>query len=238
MPPFRRKDERKRVSFDEDSGGAAIDVFSLDEALYGKISETTGPLIQIVDGNLSAHGFTLTSTGLQVSATVNQAAWEDLGTLLFKLEGAIQWLIGDWLLYGVELAWGDIPKIAEALDMEAARLHRYKQMASEFEYARRRVELSFGHHECVRALSADQQDEALAYAAQQDLSVAAFRKWLRGNATQERQTTETTVTTPQWTIEELERWDMGRATAHEKAATLAYVRQQRQRWEALEKKLE
>lgn len=241
MPPLRRKDERKRTSFDDEQGNeGSPSVYELDSLLYGKLSESAGPVIKMVDGNIKAHGFTLTSTGLQAGDGVTPDNWTEMGYLLFRLEGSIQWLLGDWLAYGMDLQWGDIPKIAKELGRDERLLHRYKQMATAFQYARRRVELTFGHHESVRSMSPEEQDAALAHAVEEELSVAEFRKWIRQSkeaALPESADAETPPSLPQaWTIDELEQWDMRRASAQERAAALSYIQQQRQRWEALEKR--
>ncbi len=150
------------------------------------------------NSTLMVHDFQLTPTGLIAPEQVSYEAWAQLGHLIFRLEGSIQWLIGDWLAYGVELRYGEMPKIAEQFGRDEKTLHNYKQICQKVESTRRRVDLSFGHHEAVQGLSPSQQISALAYAAEKGLSVADFRKWLRGSkpALADRQPT---ITEQDWT---------------------------------------
>ncbi len=132
------------------------------------------------DGSIIVHDFQLTPSGLIAPEQVSYEAWEQVGHLLFRLEGSIQWLIGDWLLYGEQVQWGETSDIAKSLGREAQTLYHYKSICQVFEFCRRRQNLSFGHHDAVRGLPTSEQDHALDHAEAHHLSVAAFRKWLRG----------------------------------------------------------
>ena len=181
MPPLRRKDERRRVDFDGEADEGKIDVYTLDEALYGKIREAAGPLVQITDGTLTAHGFTFSSNGLQVNGNVTEDDWSQIGEMLFKLEGSIQWLIGDWLVYGESLAYGDLKARVEEMGRDYNTVRNYMVVCRAFELSRRRYNLTFGHYQAAAGLeTGEQQDEALDYAEKQKISVAAFRKAIHG----------------------------------------------------------
>lgn len=130
-------------------------------------------------GHLTVGAFTLTDLGLQVDGNASQDDWAKIGEMLFKLEGSIQWLIGDWLAFGENVEWGDITVIADALGKDRNTLYGYVSVCREFDMLRRRNILSFGHHREVMGYDPDHQDIALAYAAENKLSVAAFRKWLK-----------------------------------------------------------
>lgn len=152
------------------------------EALVIQMQQQGASGLSVQDGTLSIHDFQLSPTGLVAPEHFSQEAWEQIGLLLFKLEGAIQWLIGDWLVYGADLKYGDIDDIARALGREPETLHQYASVCRNVKSWIRIHNLSYGHHKLVAPLSDQKQSEALAYAAENNLSVANFRKWLRGES--------------------------------------------------------
>lgn len=134
--------------------------------------------LDLQDGTLVVHDFRLTPTGLIAPDEMTQESWEEVGRLLFRLEGSIQWLIGDWLVYGGAVGWGDLPKLAKALGRDYQTLRNYTVVCRAYDLYRRRYNLTFGHYQAAASLVLDQQDESLAYAESQGMSVAAFRAWL------------------------------------------------------------
>ena len=151
------------------------------EALRQQLDAQSSGLI-IQNGGLSIQGFQFSPTGLipPSSPQVTHEAWKQVGKLLFRLEGSIQWLIGDWLAYGVDVKWGDIPKLAKELGKAEQTLHDYTSVARRVQFSFRKENLSYTHH--VVAVNADltteQLEYALNYAAEHQLSVAAFRRWI------------------------------------------------------------
>lgn len=135
--------------------------------------------LDLQDGTLVVHDFRLTPTGLIAPDEMTQESWEEVGRLLFRLEGSIQWLIGDWLVYGGAVGWGDLPKLAKALGRDYQTLRNYTVVCRAYDLYRRRYNLTFGHYQAAASLVLDQQDESLAYAESQGMSVAAFRAWLK-----------------------------------------------------------
>jgi len=141
--------------------------------------------LSVQDGTLMVHDFQFTPKGLIAPRDMDHASWQQVGDLLFKLEGSLQWLIGDWLVYGEDLKYGDIPKFAAMMGKDEKTLRNYMSVSRAVELSRRRDNLSFGHHEAVTKLLPGEQTEALIYAAEHGMSVAAFRKLVRGNETLE-----------------------------------------------------
>jgi hypothetical protein len=123
--------------------------------------------------------FKITSLGLEIGEGAQEKDWQEAGEFIFQVDSAIQWLVGDWLLYGVSLRYGDMPRFAEQFGRDESTLHTYKQMAENIEYTRRRVDLSFAHHQEVRKLPPAEQDRALAYAAENGFNRSDFRKWIK-----------------------------------------------------------
>lgn len=131
------------------------------------------------EGQLTVGAFTLTESGLEIASNASHDDWGKVGELLFKLEGSIQWLIGDWLVYGEKLEYGDLIARVEATGRHYDTVRNYMVVCREFELSRRRYNLSFGHYQAATSLDPETQDEALAYAENNKLSVAAFRKMIQ-----------------------------------------------------------
>jgi hypothetical protein len=123
--------------------------------------------------------FTLTDIGLNVDGIVRRKDWQDMGDYIFGFERAVQWLIGDWLVYGEQRKWGDIKKIADE------RGHNYQSLRM-YAHVSRNVfmrinTLTWNHHLLVAKLKDGEQENALRYAADNNLTVKAFAEWLRGD---------------------------------------------------------
>jgi hypothetical protein len=160
---------------------APISVSKIDSELFGALREIEGDQLIMRDNQIQVGAFTLTSNGLEMSGEAGQEEWGKLGDLLFRLEGSIQWLIGDWLAYGDNLAYGDLKARVEATGRDYNTVRNYMVVCRAFELSRRRYNLSFGHYQAAASLETEEmQDEALAYAQQEKLSVAAFRKAIHG----------------------------------------------------------
>jgi len=111
------------------------------------------------DGSLRVHDFQFSPTGLIAPEQVTQESWEQIGLLLFKLEGSIQFLIGDWLVYGTDLKYGDVDAIAQALGREPETLHQYAYVCRNVQLWIRIHNLSYAHHKLVAPLAEDEQRE-------------------------------------------------------------------------------
>jgi hypothetical protein len=132
------------------------------------------------DGTLMVQGFQFTPTGLIAPEDFDEKAWDQIGQLLFKLEGSLQWLIGDWIVYGNQVGWGDIPKLSQKLGREAQTLRDYSYVSRKIHLSFRNDKLTYTHH--VVAAKANLEPEQLEYAFAGALhfgfSVSEFRKWI------------------------------------------------------------
>jgi hypothetical protein len=199
--------------------------------------------LMVQDGTLVVQGFQLSPTGLIPPENFSEASWEQIGSLLFKLEGSIQWLIGDWLAYGVDLRYGDIRKLAEELLRDENTLSNYKMVCQGVEFPRRRGNLSFGHHEVVYAYTPEEQDYYLHYAEygeEKKLSVSRFRAWVKE---QRGQNANTRLLPPALRFKaigkEMDKFmdrDPSTAKPGERETALSYAAQMRTWLEAYEKK--
>lgn len=143
------------------------------EQLRGQIAEIeqsgTG-LVLSQSGEIQIGRFTATSVGLIIPDDVTSDELAHIGDLLFRLEGSLQWLIGDWLI-SVD-SWGDIPSIAEHFGRSPQTLRIWKMVAGKVELFRRRNDLSFTHHAEVVSLPEDEQDYWLDMAERGDVNPA------------------------------------------------------------------
>jgi hypothetical protein len=147
------------------------------EDLRQQLQSRTSSLA-VMDDTLLVHDFQFTSKGMIAPDNFDPETWEHVGNLLFKLEGSLQWLIGDWLVYGVERKYGDLASFASRFGRDERTLSDYIYVASKVKMSVRTDNLSFGHHKLVTTLNPEQQAHALRVAAEQGMSVAVFRKWL------------------------------------------------------------
>lgn len=119
--------------------------------------------------------FTATRNGLAVTGAPTLAEWAAYGEKLAAVEGAIQWVVGDWLNYG-EMAYGELSSQALTAGASAQTWMNCKWVASRFEISRRREGLSFGHHAAVAGLDRDEQDQILTAAEEGKSSVSRVRQ--------------------------------------------------------------
>lgn len=158
----------------------------VEHTLFGNIraSETAKKQFGLVpspDGTVQAGSFQLTATGIDIdhmAYDVSEDEWRSLGEMLIKLEGSIQWLIGDWLIIGERLfKHGDVAEMANKFDFEPEYFYDLKSVALAIPYANRIHNLSHGHHRAVRAIP--KQREWLLTARSNGWSVAELRKQIK-----------------------------------------------------------
>lgn len=118
---------------------------------------------------IAKYEFRMQATGMVANGKPDFEQWLDFGRGLWKLRTSVQWSIGDWLIYG-EMVYGEM--YAQALVQTRYTYGALANMASvarAFESSRRRENLSWSHHEAVKSLSEDMQDELLDKAERQEL---------------------------------------------------------------------
>jgi len=125
---------------------------------------------------ISSGPFEATPTGLTIRhKDVPFELWRAYGEGLKRVEGAIQWVIGDWLVYG-DAEYGEI--YSQALEMwpeaEYTALSNYKTTAEKV--SKRLESLSWAHHFEVRRLEPAEQSEWLTKAEANNWSVRDLRR--------------------------------------------------------------
>lgn len=176
---------RRRGSSDDHdplSGGLSSDLTLEEAAERGyqapPLSGDAGKPLRIKDDGTMRFGrFTLTRVGFLPPENADELDWQQLGEMLFSLEGALQWLIGDYLLH--ETQWGDTDKVAEQFGREVVTLYDYKKVAKAIPFENRHEALTFGHHKVIMSLPEDEQHQWLLTAVNEGWSVAQLRNALR-----------------------------------------------------------
>lgn len=173
----RRRAEINRNAAYEDEETPAPTLKDADAALYGALSRVDNKRKAIERTRFGA--FKITPRGLEIGEGAQKQDWEEAGQFIFQVDKGIQWLIGDWLAYGEDVKWGDIPHIAKLMGKEEKTLYDLAYVARKVQFSVRTEKLTFTHHKLVAALTPSEQEEALAYAIEKNLPVSEFRKILR-----------------------------------------------------------
>ena len=123
--------------------------------------------------------FELMPCGLSITGDPSYDDWIDCGTTLRRIEGAMQFAIGDWLNYG-ERRWGEkYDQAITATGFDYGTLATYAWVAKQVEFSRRRENLPHSIHRELAPLEPDQQDVWLTRVADEHLTVAQLRVALR-----------------------------------------------------------
>ena len=134
-----------------------------------------------VGTDLISGPFALTRTGLVVKGKPTADEWDQAGDMLCQAHGALQWWIGDWLLYGEgRPEWGD--KYAEACERfgkEEATLKDYKTIANSVKLLVRTNNLSWAHHRAVAPFTPKDQKKWLKKAEKDGWSVGELKRKIR-----------------------------------------------------------
>lgn len=97
-----------------------------------------------------------------------QADWVSVGERLFQVDSALQWIIGDWINYGVDKFKVSVEEIANHFNRDPQTLQNWMLVCKSLPQPRRRDGLDFGHHAVVATLSENAQIEWLRRAHEGD----------------------------------------------------------------------
>jgi len=110
--------------------------------------------------------FLWTPVGLQIEGEITRDDWEETGRVLKRIEGSLQWLIGDWVNYGLD--WGDREEFANAIGFSVQTIYEYAKVAKAVDFRIRIPNLTFGHHQVVKSHSIEDQEYWLGAALEGD----------------------------------------------------------------------
>lgn len=122
-------------------------------------------------------GYRMTELGLEPKRPLHFEEWEMLGQYLGDVHRGLQWALGDWLAYGENNQdWADkYQQAIEVTGLEYQTLANYRWVASRFELARRRTDLSWSHHAAVAGLEPARADAWLDQAVRNRWTVAELK---------------------------------------------------------------
>jgi hypothetical protein len=168
----REKRQQAGIDWDdnEDSTGASLEEvartgYGLPQELMklaqrGRSSGQAlpeGSIVPLPNGAYSVFGFVLTPIGLELEREVTAADWEGVGNLLRRLEGSIQWLIGDWILLGERKFKETYLQYSVETGYERQSLRDLVYVCSNVDLSVRTDKLTFTHHKLVAGLEREKQ---------------------------------------------------------------------------------
>lgn len=130
----------------------------------------------VEQGLLDIEGCEFTPTQLKLPPDLTYDQWDRIGRQLQLAGLAIQWWLGDWLVYG-EFRWRQ--KYSQAIQVTGRAeqtLMNYHFVAKAISPSRRREEVDFSTHAEVAGLDEPDQDRILAKAAKEKTTVRAVRR--------------------------------------------------------------
>lgn len=117
----------------------------------------TSGIVQHEDGSLEVSNIRIHRVGLEFVGEVDEEEYEIFGQTLLQIDTAYQWIVGDYLAYGVENNYGMAKDFAEKLGKSEQTITNWVYVSRHIEFYRRRENLSHGHHDAVAGLSNDEQ---------------------------------------------------------------------------------
>lgn len=128
-----------------------------------------------MSGELALRG-EVTETALVLPSDLDFEEWEEVGRTLGRVESGRQWWVGDWLNQGERNYGEGYAQGMDATGLAYNTLNNCRWVASRFANTRRRVNLTWGHHEVVAGDEPDDQDHWLDWAEQYGWTVRELRK--------------------------------------------------------------
>jgi hypothetical protein len=126
---------------------------------------------------VSTQTFHAREMGLVIEGTPTIDEWIEYGRKLRRVETSMNWIIGDYLVYG-EFKYGE--KYAQALDESMANSWKvYHWVSKHVPPKRRRADLSWSHHRLIANLPAEYQTKVLEKAANEHLAIREVGRMLR-----------------------------------------------------------
>lgn len=174
-----------------DESDTRINLNQVTSDLYGALpdetadsrpnSSATVALTSGQDGTLSVGAFHITRKGLILERAVSEAEWVGFFTAINQIQQAIQWVIGDWLVYGETTFAKTREEIAKLTGYKRGTLDDFAYVSAKVGFSIRIEKLHWGHHQVVASLSPPDQKAWLEYALEQNLSVQALRDEISGS---------------------------------------------------------
>lgn len=172
------------------AGKPAPTHFELMEAMIGKAIKpaaqtaieqyaAANALVRDDSGGLRFDDVQLTSVGLVIPADgISQDTATHLLDMLLRLEGSIQWLIGDVLAYGERVYGETYQEMAVTFGRDYSTLRDYAWVARNVNLSLRNDKLSFNHYRMLAGMSEIGQTLWRDYGVELGWSIAKMRAFL------------------------------------------------------------
>lgn len=105
----------------------------------------------------------LSKTGWTLPTNLTESEWKEAGSALAKVEGAMNWWLGDWWAFG-EHGYGDRKALVESEEWDGPAYDTCRKVAvvcAAFEMFRRRNNVDFSHHQEIASLPTPEADKVL-----------------------------------------------------------------------------
>lgn len=128
------------------------------------------------EGSFLGHGVRATEISLELPPDLSFEQWMEVGHRLRRFTRALPWWVGDYILQG-DHAYGEMyAQMMDELGYAYQTLLNYVNTCRSIPVGRRRSELSFRHHEAVKMLEPQPQQEWLQRAVDFGWSSQALRE--------------------------------------------------------------
>jgi len=167
----------------EQSADEAIDLPNFADVFGADLPDTitVQNAIRKNGAGVQIGNFALSATGLTIDGDIDHEQWLAFFEALRSIQQALQWIIGDWLVYGIDRKWGETyEKVSEFTGLKVNTLQDYAYVAKSVQTSIRIEELSFAHHQVVASMQANEQRRWLNHALENKLSVAKLRAVVNG----------------------------------------------------------
>lgn len=153
---------------------------ALDQSILGQLrglgGGQGGGLVIADDGTVTVGAFRLTGKGISGGEMASAEELTNLGKFLGRIQGSLQWLLGDWAVRA-ERVWGaSYAAVAAEFGLSVNTLYEYARVCRAVDFSIRIENLSFGHHQLVAALEPAEALQWLRHAAANGLSIAKLRE--------------------------------------------------------------
>ena len=136
-------------------------------------------MVEIGKGAIDKQQFELKSVALVVHGMPEFQTWEKAGKALKYMGGSVQWWLGDWINYGEGVYGEKYSQALDATDYEYDTLKHVAYVANRIEMGRRRLNLSWSHHQEVAPLEPEKQDHWLDMAEKKGWTRNELRRHIR-----------------------------------------------------------
>jgi hypothetical protein len=127
-------------------------------------------IIEYKAGELASQKAHFEENGLVIDEGTSFEEWENIGRSLQVVYGAIQWWVGDWILFGLEHYGEMYSQALSETNYAYKSLTTMKSVSDIFRFPLRRKNLSWSHHKAVMYENPEKRDYWLDYAEKNKIS--------------------------------------------------------------------